>query len=273
MKGVIKQYVIGCVCIGICFAFCKSIMKKIKHTTVSIFLVFTLAFSGTAFTDEKTECVILLHGLARTDNSFNRLAGILEKRGYHVVNVDYPSCKKNIETLANETISHGIKECMKARPSKIHFVTHSMGGILVRQYLASKRINNLGRVVMLSPPNQGSEVVDALKDLKIYKWIGGPAGQQLGTGENSVPNKIGPADYDVGIITGDRTINPFLSIIIPGKDDGKVSVKRAKLSGMKDFMVVHKSHPFIMTDRDTIKQIIYYIENGVFYRGQPETES
>ncbi len=248
-------------------------MNITKSTIVSVFLIVLFIFPVTVSAGEKTECVILLHGLARSETSFNRLALYLKQEGFYVVNIDYPSCKKNIQSLSIEAINRGIKECMKVRPSKIHFVTHSMGGILVRQYLVLNKIENLGRVVMLSPPNQGSEAVDKLKGYKIYKWIGGPAGQQLGTDENSVPNMIGPADYDVGIITGDRTINPFLSMMIPGKDDGKVSVKRAKLSGMKDFIVVHKSHAFIMTDLDTINQIIYFIENGIFNHDQPEADS
>ena len=139
-----------------------------------------------------------------------------------------------------------------------------MGGILVRYYLGLNKMPNLGRVVMLSPPNQGSEVVDKLKDFPLFKWLNGPAGQQLGTDKDSLPNSIGPPDYEVGIITGDRSINPILSLLIPGEDDGKVSVKNAKLKGMKDFLVVHKSHPFIMNDENVLKQVTFFIENGVF---------
>jgi len=213
---------------------------------------------------EGTECVILLHGLNRTESSLLKLELNLINHGFNVENIGYSSRKKNIQTLSGETISHAINKCEKANATKIHFVTHSMGGIIVRYYLEKNKINNLGRVVMLSPPNQGSEAVDKLKDLFLFKWINGPAGRQLGTDRESLPNKIGPPDYDVGIITGDKTINPILSILIPGEDDGKVSVERAKLMGMKDFLVVHKAHPFIMNDEDIIKQVIYFIKNGIF---------
>lgn len=210
------------------------------------------------------ECVILFHGLARTEKSMLNIEHRLEKNGFHVVNTGYSSRTKNIQTLSFEVINKAIIECDKAGASKVHFVTHSMGGILVRYYLDLKKINNLGRVVMLSPPNQGSEAVDKLKDLPFFDWIHGPAGQQLGTDKNSLPNKIGPPDYEVGIITGDKSINPILSFLIPGEDDGKVSVEKAKLQGMKDFLVVHKTHPFIMNDEDVIKQVIFFIENGIF---------
>ena len=90
----------------------------------------------------------------------------------------------------------------------------------------------------------------------------------MGTDKESLPNRIGPATYEVGIIAGDKTVNPILSMIIPGEDDGKVSVERARLSGMKDFLVVHKAHPFIMNDEDIIKQVIYFIENGRFEKSQ-----
>jgi hypothetical protein len=141
-----------------------------------------------------------------------------------------------------------------------------MGGILVRYYLEHNEMPRLGRVVMLSPPNKGSEIVDKLGDTRIFKWINGPAGGQLGTDENSLPRSFGVPNYEVGIITGDKTINPVLSLLIPGKDDGKVSIENAKLTGMKDFLIVHKTHPFIMNDDKVLQQVEAFIENGVFMR-------
>lgn len=239
-------------------------MTEYLSSTFSILLFLLLISSAPVMAVEDTECVILLHGLARTENSMVKLELNLMNQGFHVVNTGYPSSEKDIKTLSEETINKAINECKKENPSKIHFVTHSMGGILVRYYLEIHKINNLGRVVMLSPPNKGSEVVDKLKNLSLFKWINGPAGQQLGTDKESFPNNIGPPDYEVGIITGNKTINPILSLLIPGKDDGKVSVERAKLMGMKDFMIVPKTHPFIMNSEDVINQAIFFIKNGEF---------
>lgn len=248
-------------------------MDKYLFILSSIALIPLLTCIHNGIAGEEPECVILLHGLGRTENSLSKLDRNLEKHGFHVVNIGYSSRKKNIQTLSIETITQAIFECTKVNATKIHFVTHSMGGILVRYYLDVYKLHNLGRVVMLSPPNQGSEAVDKLKDFELFKWINGPAGLQLGTDEESLPNKIGPPNYEVGIITGDKTINPILSLLIPGEDDGKVSVERAKLLGMKDFLVVHKAHPFIMNDEYVINQVIYFIENGVFKKDLNRTNS
>lgn len=239
-------------------------MNKYLCKSLTIVLILLLICIHAVIASAKPECVILLHGLARTENFLLKLQQNLEKNGFHVVNTGYPSREKNIQALSIETISQAIIECDKVNASKIHFVTHSMGGILVRYYLDVNKLRNLGRVVMLSPPNQGSETVDKLKDFELFKLINGPAGQQLGTDKDSLPNKLGPPYYEVGIITGDKTINPILSLLIPGKDDGKVSVERAKLRGMKDFLVVHKAHPFIMDDDKIIYQVLYFLENGIF---------
>ena len=210
------------------------------------------------------ECVVLLHGLARTERSLRKLDNHLKKRGYCVVNIGYPSRKKTIEELAETAIPSAIKKCDAYGAKKVHFVTHSMGGILVRYYLAHNSLPRLGRVVMLSPPNKGSQIVDKFGGSWCFKWMNGPAGRQLGTDKDSLPNKIGPPYYEVGIIAGDRTINFFLSLLIPGKDDGKVSIENAKLEGMRDFLIVHKSHPFIMNDPQVLDQVAAFIEKGAF---------
>lgn len=154
---------------------------------------------------DASECVILLHGLARTDSSMRTMASALQQSGYRAVNMHYASTRHTVEVLAEQTINKALAECAGAM--RIHFVTHSMGGILVRQYLRNNNIERLGRVVMLGPPNQGSQVVDKLGDFPGFKLINGPAGMQLGTGQMSLPNTLGPANFDVGVIAGTRSIN------------------------------------------------------------------
>ena len=119
---------------------------------------------------------------------------------------------------------------------------------------------------MLAPPNQGSEVVDKLGGWFLFKWLNGPAGGELGTGTNSVPNRLGPVDYPVGVIAGDRSINWINSLLIPGRDDGKVSIERTKLAGMSDHIVIHTAHPFIMKNRKVIRQTIQFLRTGEFDR-------
>jgi len=208
--------------------------------------------------------VILLHGLARSNRSMRKLEKHLTNHGYRVINVDYPSTKYPIEYLAENVLSEAVSSCDSIPETKIHFVTHSMGGIIVRYFLKHYGIANLGRVVMLSPPNQGSELVDHLKDSVIFKKRNGPAGQQLGTDTDSLPLKLGPVDFELGVITGDRSFNPVSSMILPGPDDGVVSVARAKVKGMSNFIVMPNTHTFIMKSKKVIRQVLHFLEHGEF---------
>jgi len=211
-----------------------------------------------------TECIVLLHGLARTSSSMSTMAERLQENGYSVINVDYPSRHKKIEELATFAVNEGLEFCRKEQAKRIHFVTHSLGGILIRYYLSINKIPELGRVVMLAPPNQGSKVVDEFSWLPGYEMLNGPAGYQLGTDENSIPLKLGSSNFEVGIIAGDRTINLILSTAFDEPNDGKVAVKDTKLEGMKDFLVVHRSHPFIMQGGEVIDQVLHFIQQGYF---------
>lgn len=193
-----------------------------------------------------------------------KLEKSLSLQGYNVINLNYPSTKHPIEFLSEEILSEAIEQCQKRFPPRIHFVTHSLGGIIVRYYLSLHELSNLGRVVMLSPPNQGSELVDRLKKSFIYRKINGPAGQQLGTDKGSLPLNLGPVNFELGVITGNRSFNFLSSMIIPGQDDGSVSVERAKVAGMKDFLVLPQSHTFIVKSRDAIEQVIYFLKYGMF---------
>lgn len=208
--------------------------------------------------------MILLHGLARTNRSMHKLQRALQKEGYSVHNVDYASTRFGIETLAEESIGPALAACTEA--GKIHFVTHSLGGILVRQYLQHHSIDNLGRVVMLGPPNKGSEVVDKLRDFPGYYFFNGEAGLELGTGASSVPNNLGKADFDLGVIAGTRSINLILSSLIPGINDGKVSVENTRLEGMRDHLEMAVTHPFMMRNNKVIDQVIHYLRFGSFRR-------
>ncbi|KPK00356.1 MAG: hypothetical protein AMJ60_01675 [Desulfobacterales bacterium SG8_35] len=220
-----------------------------------------------------SDTVVLLHGLGRTARSMAYMEERLIEAGYTVFNYDYESRKSDIASLVND-LQKFIEECCLLKEAKLHFVTHSMGGILVRAYLAGNRPQNLGRVVMLSPPNKGSDVVDFFGEYPLFAYFFGPAAAELGTGQGSLPNSLGPADFEVGIITGNRTIDPISSWIIDGDDDGKVSIEQAKLEGMADFMVLQVSHAFIMADQEVVDEVIYFLQNGKFSRthGSPREE-
>ena len=213
---------------------------------------------------QESEAIILLHGLARTSRSMNKAGKLLATYGYKIINVNYPSQKYTIETLAQEFITPALKQCASKGILKIHFLTHSMGGILIRYYLLTQRVDKLGRVVMLAPPNQGSELVDKLAGWPIFNLINGPAGRQMNTDKSSLPNTLGEVNYPVGIIAGDKTLNPLLSLLFSEANDGKVSVSRTQMQGMKDFIVTPYSHTFIMQRVAVIEQALHFIQQGFF---------
>ena len=212
------------------------------------------------------DCVVLLHGLARTSGSMDVMEDALRSEGYRAVNVDYPSRKHRVEKLSVMAVELGLSRCKLQKGESVHFVTHSMGGILVRYYLQHHEIDGLGRVVMLAPPNQGSEVVDNLEEVPGFESLNGPAGTQLGTGPADIPSQLGPVDYPVGIIAGTQTINLILSQYLPNPNDGKVSVESTKVDGMTDFIAIASAHPFIMLNKEAIRQTISFLKSGFFAR-------
>lgn len=210
------------------------------------------------------EGVVLLHGMCRTADSMQKMEASLRQIGFCVLNVDYPSRTASVEALSDAAIGQALanpalKDCVK-----VHFVTHSLGGILVRSYFKRHVEARLGRVVMLGPPNQGSEVVDELGSWWMFRKLNGPAGGELGTEADSTPNKLGPVNFELGVIAGDRSINWINSSMIKGSDDGKVSVERTKVAGMKEHVVVHATHPFLMKDKVAISYTIRFLKTGMF---------
>ncbi len=228
-------------------------------------LTLLLLLAAVSMPAAAVDCVVLLHGLARTAASMDAMQQALAEAGFETANIDYPSRHHTVEELAATVVPEGVESC-RARQGveRIHFVTHSLGGILVRQFLAGNELDELGRVVMLAPPNQGSAAVDELRHLPGFDWLNGPAGRQLGKGENSVPLRLGPADFELGIIAGSRTIDPVTSAVLDNPDDGRVSVADTRLEGMRDFVVVEHSHAFIMRMREPIELTIRFLTRGSF---------
>ncbi|MBI3877289.1 MAG: alpha/beta hydrolase, partial [Verrucomicrobia bacterium] len=187
----------------------------------------------------------------------------LERAGYRVVSVNYPSWRVPVERLSDEHLHNALTQRAPADATRVHFITHSFGGILLRQYLLSHEMPNLGRVVMLGPPNHGTDFVDRWLRHEPLRWLAGPNLSQLGTMPDNLPARLGPVNFELGVIAGDR---PWLGVAFGREvpNDGKVSLTSAKIEGMKDFTVVHCSHTFIMRKRETLELISKFLEHGQF---------
>ena len=210
------------------------------------------------------ECVVLLHGLNRSWRAMRPMAEALQKEGFTTANVDYPSQTGSIEEIAPIAVSIGIQDCRDAGARKIHFVTHSLGGILLRYQNKQSPIPDLGRVVMLGPPNQGSEIIDKTRDWPGFEMFSGEAGSQLGTDAESMPVKLGPVDFELGVIAGTGTINVLTSSMLPSPDDGKVSVASTRIDGMDDFLIVGNSHRYITRSEIVFRNTAAFLRNGSF---------
>lgn len=209
--------------------------------------------------------VVLLHGLARSARSLRRLEAHLRAAGHDTCNIGYPSTKFPVETLVERYLLPRLRERVN-EGVPVNFVTHSMGGILVRQLRRAAPEIPVGRVVMLGPPNHGSELVDRLRALPPFRWVNGPAGQQLGTGADSLPNRLGPADFELGIIAGNRPFLEPFTAFIDGPSDGKVSVASTQLEGLRDCLVLPVTHSLMMWDSTVIAQTAAFLATGRFTR-------
>lgn len=227
-------------------------------------LIMTIVMMTAAMNLQAQEGVVLLHGMCRSADSMRKMEAALQQVGFCVLNVDYPSRTASVEELSDAAIGQALANPVLKDCVKVNFVTHSLGGILVRSYFKRHPLTRLGRVVMLGPPNQGSEVVDELGAWWLFRKLNGPAGGELGTGHDSTPNKLGPVNFELGVIAGDRSINWINSGMIKGHDDGKVSVERTKVAGMKEHVVVHATHPFLMKNKAAIDYTIRFLKTGTF---------
>ena len=185
----------------------------------------------------------------------------LEWAGYRVTIAEYDSRTAPFAEQL-ETVHDIVQECC-ASASRVHFVGHSLGALVIRGHLAEHRPDSLGRVVLLAPPNQGSLFVDWLEELDLASDVLGPVGSALGTDTTDIPATLPHPDYEVGIIAGNRSTQPIGPPAIPGPDDGIVSVEQARI-GDVPMLVLPRSHAFIANSRHTANAVIRFLRTGRF---------
>ena len=211
------------------------------------------------------EAVILLHGIFRTRRAMRPLEKFLQKKGYIVLNLDYPSTRLSLNELLHYI--HGpINEFLKQEFTSVHFVGYSMGELLIRAYLKRNRPEHMGRVVMLGTPNKGSHLADFLKRWRLYRWLWGPAGQELGTKQEKIIPLFGDVDYELGIIAGSRSWDPLCNLVFDGPHDSRVAVESTKLEGMRDHLVLPLPHFCLPISARVKHQVLSFLQQGSFNR-------
>ncbi|MCG8671087.1 MAG: alpha/beta fold hydrolase [Pseudomonadales bacterium] len=218
-----------------------------------------------------TKKAILIHGLGRSALAMRSLATLLRAEGYQVSNLDYPSTRMGIPALVEQYLIPVFSQASDAQ--QIDVVTHSLGGILFRYYLANHATEDvksrMGRTVMLAPPNHGSHIPDHLKRWSVARWIMGPAMGQLSSDVDSIPNQLASRETqgfpcDIGVIAGTRSYEPWFWAWMVGPNDGKVSVESARLRGMKDFIQLKVGHTYIMESKVVRRQLLHFFQHGKF---------
>ena len=251
----------------------KKLFRLISTAALAALVVFILSHAFFTHGDEapgNKEIVVLLHGLGRSNTSMWLLASRLEDAGYYVKRVEYSSLHQDPDEILTD-ISSQINQSCQHHNQSVHFVGHSLGGLMVRAYLQNNKVDNLGRVVLLGTPNKGAAVADHLSDSCLIDILG-PTVKTLGRDAYSFPRSLEAPYYPVGIIAGEIE-NKLNDPVIPGKDDGLVSVEATKIDAMTDFIILETGHSMMRYDREVADQTIEFIKNGAFKGKQTHAQN
>jgi len=251
----LQRYVSGCSNLWLLFVF--SALLALTSLTVSAASISTNYDKTFQKNSLSKGCVVLLHGMGRSDRSMLYLQNKLEASNYQVVNLDYPSLHREIETLALVSLPLAIKQCKSG--VSINFVTHSLGGILVRSYLQEHEIENLNAIVMIGPPNRGSKVADNLLSILPNESRYAKRLTQISKKPTAMVQQLKPINATVGVIAGTRSLNPIFSSWLPGLDDGKVAVSDTCLKEMSDRILIADNHTTLLLNRSVADEILHFL--------------
>ncbi|WP_061298364.1 esterase/lipase family protein [Leptospira borgpetersenii] len=258
-------YLFAKYCILIKLFYC---MRIVFYAVILFYSISVFSKDNNAERNYKSnECVVLIHGFLRSSSHLKKIGDYFLKYSYSVHYVDYLSRVNQIAEISDIYVLPVVQSNC-GNHDKIHFVTHSAGGVVVRYFLGKYHLKNLGRVVMLAPPNRGSEVADFLSQFSLINYLLGPMLKELGTNKMSFVNSLGIPNFEYGVIMGNSTLDPISSMIIPGDDDGRVSVDKSKLANMKDFLLVDKTHTFLMDATEVQEASLHFIQTGEFLKSE-----
>lgn len=209
--------------------------------------------------------IVLLHGLGRSAANMLVLKWRLGRMGYRVCNIGYDTRVGGIEE-ALDAVHGSIERCAIPENAPLHFVTHSLGGLVLRGLYARFDLPQTGRAVMLAPPNGGSEIADWIRKIGWTEKLMGPLAGQLGTRGEDLPQSLPKPPIPFGVIAGDQWINPIGPVLLPAPHDGTVSVASTRLPGMADHLVVPATHTFIMNQALVADQVDVFLREGRFRR-------
>ncbi len=211
------------------------------------------------------KAVILVHGIMRSSKSFGPLEKKLRENGYLVFGFDYPSTRIPITESAEY-----LRRCIESLEgiSEISLIVHSMGGLVVRSMLMHNTDPRIKRMVMMGVPNKGAVPADLLKDNPLFKTFLGPAGQQLGTKDGLIPSLPVP-EFEFGVLAGGKGDKKGYNPLLPGDDDGTVSVASTRLEGASDFMMEPILHSFLMFNEKCVDATMNFLEHGKFRADAP----
>ena len=208
--------------------------------------------------------VVIIHGMAQSKKSMAKLAKYLESCNYAPIVIDYPSTKHGIENIAKNFVINQIENLDKTK--KVHIIGYSLGGIIARYVVDNYQIDSLGNIILIGSPNKGSEMAKFLENNLLVHKIFGPALKDLRPNSEFWDKiKDNVHEKNVGVIAGDFSMNPLSSLLVfDGSSDGTVSVESAKIDGMKDFLILHHSHYFLMRNNEILSYIENFLQYGIF---------
>lgn len=211
------------------------------------------------------DIVVLIHGLGRTPRSLLAVRLWLLRAGYQVVSVGYPSRRVSVKEAVEGWLAPALARLQPPPGRHVHFVTHSLGGILFRAWARDRDPGfPLGRTVMLGPPNQGSEVLEQLAGRRLLRKLLGPVVDELGANDQSTPRQLGPVPKETGIIMGNRPVITLFRDLLGPESDGIVTVAGGWVEGQADFMVAPVDHTFMMWQPKVLRAVERFLKQGSF---------